>query len=215
MRLALVAGADLEFLLARLLVDGNEPAAALRQGAEDAEHLRLLLGDDLGHAAGIAVDVAGFERIDPQQRAVADAGHRHAGTRLARRDDDDGRDRAVFRLVPLGRHRDQLAVPVTLRDVRQDDGRQLAGLVDALAAPVDDALDLQVLEHLLQPDAVAALDVEALRDLPLAHLALGLGDEGDDVLAGGKGGDRAFGRLAKGEARSGSSGLVACKPGRG
>ena len=134
LRLAFVAGPDLELQLARLLVDGNETAAALRQGAEDAEHLRLLLGDDLGHAAGIAVEIAGLERIDPQQRPVADAGHRHAGMRLARRDDDDGGDRAVFRLVPLGRNRDQLAVPVTFRDVRQDDGRQLAGLVDALAA---------------------------------------------------------------------------------
>ena len=77
--------------------------------------------------------------------------------------------------VPLGRHRDQLAVPVALRDVGQHDGRQLAGLVDALAAPVDDALDFEVLQHLLQPDPVAALDVEALRDLALADLALGVG----------------------------------------
>ena len=65
-----------------------------------------------------------------------------------------------------------------------DDGRQLPGLADVLAAPVDDAVGLEVLQHLLQPDAVAALDVEGARDLALADLAGRVGDEGDRSFAG-------------------------------
>ena len=41
---------------------------------------------------------------------------------------------------------------------------------------------------LLQPDAVAALDVEGARDLALADLSRRVGDEGDELVAGGEAG---------------------------
>ncbi len=94
--------------------------------------------------------------------------------------------------VPLGRFGDQFAVAVAPLDVGEHDRRQLARPVNVLAAPIDDALDLQILEHLLQPDPVAALDVEGLRDLALADLAGRFGDEGDDLFAGGKPGSGGF-----------------------
>ena len=87
------------------------------QRAEDAEHALLGAIDDLDDAAGVAdgvAVVAGF--LDPQQRAVADAGDL-AGRVLARRMDADFRRLAVRLLVPFGRHRDQFAVAVALGDV--------------------------------------------------------------------------------------------------
>jgi hypothetical protein len=58
--------------------------------------------------------------------------------------------------------------------------------VDGLAPPVDDALDLELLQHLFQPDAVAALNAEGAGNLALADLAGSVRDVGDDLLAGGQ-----------------------------
>ena len=85
--------------------------------------------------------------------------------------------------VPLDRRGDKLAVAVAACDVGQHHGRQLARLVQRLAAAVHDAVVFEIAEHLLQPDAVAALDAEGARDLALADLAGGLGDEGEDLVA--------------------------------
>ena len=173
------------------LSTGNEPAAALGQGAEDAEHLRLLLGDDLRHAAGIAVDVAGLERIDPQQRPVADA--RPPACRAA------ACAAMTMTMVGIGpcsasSHSVGSAISSPSRSRFVMSARTTGGSWPALWTLLPRRSTtpsiFKVLQHLLQPDPVAALDVEGLRDLPLAHLALGLGDEGDDVLAGGKGGMR-------------------------
>jgi hypothetical protein len=92
----------------------------------------------------------------------------------------------------------------------------LASLVNRLAPAVDDAVNLQVLEDLLQPDAVVALDSEALRDLPLADLALSMGDEGDDLLPAGKvSGLVGFGTFGQGESSLGLQDLLARKRGCG
>ena len=195
--LALVAGADQDLALAGLLVDRDEPPAALRQRPEDAERLGPLLGDDLDDPAGILVQVGVAHRLDPDQGAVADARNRHAGPRLARRGDEDLRDGPVL-LVPFRRLGHELAVAVAPLDVGEDDGRQLPGLVDGLAAAVDDALGLEVLQHLLEPDPVAALDAEGLGDLALADLAGGVADEGGQVLAGGQAGGGGFGAFGQG-----------------
>ena len=79
------AGRDRELAAELLLVDRDEPAAAVGQRAEDAEHALLGAVDHLDDAAGVAdrvVVLAGF--LDAQQRAVADAGD-FAGPRAARR----------------------------------------------------------------------------------------------------------------------------------
>ena len=79
------AGRDRQLAAELLLVDRHEPAAAVRQRAEDAEHARLGAVDDLDDAAGVADRVAVVAGLlDAQQRAVADAGD-FAGPRLARR----------------------------------------------------------------------------------------------------------------------------------
>ena len=122
------------------------------------------------------------------QRAVADARHGRARPRLARQGDEIfGAGRA--RRVPLRRLGDELAVAVAALDVGEDDaaaaGRPCGrSLLRRSTAPSS----LELLQHLLQPDAVAALDAEGARDLALADLAGGVGDEGDEVFAGGKSG---------------------------
>ena len=112
---------DRELAAELLLVDRREPAAAARQRAEDAERALLGAVDDLDDAAGVADGVAvGVGFLDPQQRAVADAGDL-ARPRLARRADADFRRGAVRLLVPFGRNGDQLAVAVARGDVGEHD----------------------------------------------------------------------------------------------
>ena len=185
-RLALVAGRNDELAPLRFLVDRHEPAAAGGEGAEDAEHLRLVLGDDLDDAAAIADVLVVSVRRQAEQRAVADARHRLAGPALGRHGDDDARRGASIG-VPLGRRGDKLAVAVAAGDVGEEDGRQPVRLVQRLAAAVDGALGFEIAEHLLQPDAVAAADAEGARDLALADLAGGAGDIGGDLVLGGEG----------------------------
>ena len=118
-------------------------------------------------------------------------------------------------LVPFGRDGNQLAVVVPPGNVRQNHRGELAGLVHRLALSVEDTLILQILEDLLEPDPVVAFDAEALRDLPLADLALRMGDEGHHLLAGGQGRLVGFRTFGQEEFSSGSRGLVACKRGGG
>src|SRR5205807_2790022 len=95
-----------------LFIDGNEPPAAIGKDAKNSKDARLGVIDDLDDAPAVrrALDVVGF--LDPQQRAVADAG---GGARLrpARKLDADLWRGAAFFLVPFGGAGDQLAVGIT------------------------------------------------------------------------------------------------------
>ena len=113
-----------EFAAELLLVHRNQPAAAVRQGAEDAENALLRAIDQLDDAARmpdvLAVVAGGF---GAQQRPVADAAD--FGRPCApRRMNADFRRIAVRLLVPLDRNRNQFAVAVTLGNVGENDLRQ-------------------------------------------------------------------------------------------
>src|SRR5437868_1056678 len=71
--------------------------------------------------------------LDPQQRAVADAGDL-ARPRAARHAHADLGRRAVRLLVPFGRNRDQFAVGIAAADIGEHDRGQGAGMVQLLLA---------------------------------------------------------------------------------
>ena len=120
--------------------------------------------------------------LDANERAVADAGD-FARPRSPRRGDaDDGR-RAVRLLVPFGRPRQKFAVAVAAGDVGQHDGRQRAGMVQAFAAPIDDAFVAKLSQHAIERRAVRVLGAERARDLARADLAATFADEGDKLFA--------------------------------
>jgi hypothetical protein len=86
--------------------------------------------------------------LGAREHAVADAGD-FGWPRLAR---NWMRMRGGFamRLVPFGRHRDQLAVRVALGDVGQHDRGRAAGVVQLLAPPLDLAFVGRLAQHLLR-----------------------------------------------------------------
>jgi hypothetical protein len=133
--LALVAGVDQDLAPLRALLDGDQPSArAVRQGAVDAEHLLLLLADDLHDPAGVAMRAVLADGLGADQHAVADAGHRRAGAGLSRHGDDDLRRGTEAVGVPLLRLGDEVAVAVAGFDARHDHVGQAPGLLYALAA---------------------------------------------------------------------------------
>ena len=102
--------------------------------------------------------------------------------------------------VPFLRLGQKLAVAVAAGDVGQDDRPAGPGLVDRLAAAIDDAVALELLEHLLQPDPVAAVDAEGARDLALADLPGALAMKAASSSFEGRAGSaaaEALGRLGK------------------
>jgi len=174
-----------QLLASLLLVDRDQPAAAPRQGAEDAERTDLGLVDDLDDTAGIAdIVIACF--FDPEQCPVADAGD-FARPWLAPCCDPDSRYRAVGVLVPFGRRGDQLAVVVAAGDVGQCNLGQGAGRVQLFTVGLDAAFVGQLTQHALQLDAAVVLQIEGAGDLARADLAGLLGDKGEDFFLAGEG----------------------------
>ena len=124
--------------------------------------------------------------LDADQRAVADAGDFAGPGAARRRDMDDGR-RAMRFLVPFGRPRQQFAVAIAAGDVGQHDWRQGAGVMQALAAPVDQAFVGDFAQHAVERGAVGVLGAERARNFARADLAAAFADEGDKLLAGREG----------------------------
>ena len=184
-RLALLAGGDRDLAPLRLLLDG-EQAPAVAPGAIDADHFRTVLADHLDDPAGIA---ARRLRIgcDADQRPIAEAGRR-AVALAAGAGHLDGDFRRLAPALPLRRARDQVAIAVARDDVGENDGRQAAALAEPAAVAVERAVGLDLLQDRLETDLVGARDPEGFGDLAFADLSGRLGDEGEDLLAGGKSG---------------------------
>ncbi len=179
---------DGEFAAELLLVDRLDPRAAVRQRAEDAELALPRAVQHLDDTAGVADRFAFLAALlGAQQRAVADAGDFH-GARLARNADADVRRVAVRLGVPLGRHGDQFAVAVAVRDVGEHDRGQRAGVMQLLAPRLDRSLVFEAAQHLAERRAVGVLQAEGACDLAHAGLAFMRADEGNDIVAGGKAG---------------------------
>lgn len=117
---------DIQFAASLLAVDRDQPSAAIRQFAENAEQARPGVVDDLDDAAAIGRAIAFFDLLDPHQRAVADAGHR-ACLRTSRDMDADLRRGAVFLFIPFGRRGQELAIGIAAGDVDDDVGGSSAG----------------------------------------------------------------------------------------
>jgi hypothetical protein len=200
-RLACGARRHLQFAAIGLFfVHRQHAAAAIGIGAEDAERLRAGARQQLDDAAGIGrrARVGVTVQFDAHEGAVADAGRRSAGALLARDEEGDAGRRPVL-FIPFGGRGDEIAIGIAASHVGEHDGRQHAGAMQRLAASLDRAFALQLLQHLLEQHPLGlALDVEGPRDLALADLRrrrqTGLRrrralarDEGENLLARGQG----------------------------
>src|SRR5690606_34269768 len=92
------------------------------------------------------------------------------------------RRRSVALAMLFGRARQQQAAGVARKDVEHDDVGQEARPAEALAALLDQPFVSKLAQHVLQPDAVAALQVEGAGELPLAGSAGVFRDVAEDVL---------------------------------
>ena len=118
LRAAARGGRDFQFLHV-LLVDRREPAAAVGQGAEDAENARPHALDDLDDAPAVADRIAVLAGLlDPNESTIANA-RNCAGPGMAQRTNTNFGRCSVRFLVPLGWHRYQFTVAVASRDFGQ------------------------------------------------------------------------------------------------
>src|SRR5882672_7549415 len=169
---------DVQFTADLLLVDRNEPSAAIGQGAEDSEHAGFGVIDHLDDAAAIDGAFAVVQLLDPQQRAVADT-CRRARMRTSGNVDADFRRFAVFHLIPFGGRRDQFAVAVAAGDVGHHGCGQYGRLAYLLAALLDRAFGGQLAQDTLELDAVGVLEAKLPRDFAGADFSRMRADEGD------------------------------------
>ena len=141
---------DGEFACARVaLVDRHDATAAGGIGAENAEHLRLGALEEFYDAAGIGrrVRLRLAREFRADKAAIANAWNCDARTAAAEVNQN-------FRDWPLGAVPfdglgDQFAVRVAFYNFSEDDGRQLAGLVQLFATALDGALRFEFFEYLL------------------------------------------------------------------
>ena len=180
---------DRELAAELLLVDRREPAAAAGQRAEDAEHALLGAVEDLDDAAGVADRRRRRSPafLDPQQRAVADAGDL-AGPRLAR----DVRMR-IFGGAPCASSSHSVGTAISspsrsraVMSASTTWGR-VPGRCSFLRRRSTRPSSASSRSMCLSVGAVGVLQAEGARDLAGADLAGLLADEGEDVVLGGEG----------------------------
>ena len=209
-----------EFAPLCLLVDRHEPRRSVLLHAQDAERANSLLRDHPDDPAYIGEIPLGAAFFDVQQHIVARARCRFSGFGASRKVNENARRRALRFDIPIRGRRNEITIRRRAKDHRDEGRRQGAGAGDGLAATIEEALRLHVLEECLQPDAIRALDREGARDLALADrgAALALAREvGENIVARGQGGGRARSR-SLGQAvvrRRELSGLVACRRRKG
>ncbi len=185
-RVAAGARRDRKLAAELFLVDRRKAAAAARRRAENAEHALPATIDELDDPPAVADRIVLLAALlDPQQRAIADAGNL-ARPRAARNAHANPRSGAVFGLVPFARQRDQLAVGIARGDVAEHDVGQTAGVMQLLAPAFDQARVGKLAQHALEDRAVGILQAEGARDLAGADLTGCLADEGEQVVFGGK-----------------------------
>src|SRR5262249_26257244 len=123
------AGRDGELTTEAFLVDRGQPAAAVRQLAEDAEHAVLGATDDLDGAALVENAVLGVARsFGAQESPVADPRY-FALARTTRHMEPYPGRLAVGFLIPFNRHSDEFAVGVATGDIGEHDIGQRARAV--------------------------------------------------------------------------------------
>ena len=193
-RLAAIGLGDGEFAPDLFLVDGLDIGAA-RADAKNPERPRFRAAENLDDTRAILrpVFVRLLQTLGAREHAIADAGRRVAGFRLARTMQEDAGQGTELRLVPFDGRGDEFAVGVEPHDIGKDDGRQRAADCQRLAPPLDAAGILQFAEDALQFDFVAAGNAKGARDFAFSDFCAPPGltlarDEGEDVLAGGRSG---------------------------
>ena len=162
-----------------LAVDGIDDAGPAGKRAEDAEHPLRRARELLDGARLIGIVGIGAERGDAREHAVADAGCR---ARIALALDHEDAGRGAMLLVPRGGAGDELAVLVARDDLDDGDRRQGAGPHQLAPRSSDQPVIGHAAQELLQSDAVAALDPEGARDLPLAGLDVRGLEKVEDLL---------------------------------
>ena len=176
---------DRKLLAEHFLFDRLQPAAAVLDLPENAEHALLGVIDDLDDAATMADAVVVLGFFDAQQDAVANAGG-ISGPRLARHMYADFRRGAVGRLIPFVRRGDEVAVAVARGDVGEHGRRQCAGMMQLLASLFDRAFVGEIAQHALELGTHGILQPEGASDFAGADFAGVVADEGENVSLGGK-----------------------------
>ena len=165
------------------LSTGRARPPPLSSSAIDAEQPRLGFVDyfdDAPAVGGIAWASLGV-KFDAQQRARAKAGREPAFALGAAAANEDARSFAV--LAPFDGPGDQFAVAVALENVGGHKGRQAALPVEGLAAALDGAVGLEVLDEQFQIGLVAALDAKGAGDVALGDARGRLGAIGRRLAA--------------------------------
>src|SRR5580658_831039 len=183
-RAAGVGGSDGSLAAKLFLVDRNEPPAAVWQAAKNAEHAMLSAVDEFYDAAARLLLICLF---DAQQGTIADT-RNFSGSRAARHGKMDDWRRPVRVFVPFSRSRQQFTVAVATGDVGEDDGRQRAGVMQALSALFDVPAVGEFAQHLLERSAVGILGAERAGYLARADLAGVLANKSQKLFARRKGG---------------------------
>ena len=173
---------DRKFAAKLLLVDRHKSAAAVGQPAKDTERAGFGAIDEFYDPAARFLAV---RAVDADERVIADA-RDFAGRSAPRRDDADDRWRAMRALVPFRRPRQKLAVTVAAGNIDNHDGRQRAGMVQALAPAFDAAVFGEITQHAVERGAVRILGAESARNLTHADFAAAFADEGDKLFRDGR-----------------------------
>jgi hypothetical protein len=162
-----------------LLVDRNQPPAAARKRAENAERAMFSAVDKFYDPCARFLSRGS---LDAKERTVANA-RDLVGAGVARCTDVDDRRCAVDLFVPLGRAGQQFAIAVAAGDVGENDWRQSSGVMQPFAPVIDAAFIGQIAQHALERGAICILGAERARDFADADLAAAFADEGDKFLA--------------------------------
>ena len=187
-----VAGADAELAATYVfLVDRHDPAAAAHSSAKNPKHLRLPARQELYDAPGVGgfAWLRALHQFHPHQGAVAGSGGGHSAVLPGLGHDQDLRRRSLAD-VPFGGRGEEIAVAVARDHIGENDPRQEARLMQALAPPFDGAIGFEVFQHAFKGDLRGTFDIESAGDFPFADFGLRLaaravalaGDEGEDFV---------------------------------
>jgi hypothetical protein len=140
------ASRDRELLAEHFLVDGLQPAAAMRDLTEDAQYAVLGMVDDLDDPTAMTNTAIFVGFFNSEKHAVTESGS-FAGVRFAWGGDADLGRRSVCVLVPFVRRGDEITIAVASGHIREHGGGQGPRMMQLLPPLLDGAFVGQFAKH--------------------------------------------------------------------